>query len=156
MPEAMLDTGVWFAYYVKHDIFHREANAIVDDLLLRKKKILVSEAGRFELMNVLTHELLNHEQVRQIGEKFRNMSPYTEIRFGGIRFWDEVLLGNFSRLFLKTMDFIIASCALHWEVDEFYSFDEKLNQALRRIRPEIVKIKIKKGRVLIEPATRKN
>ena len=38
MSEAMLDTGVWFAYYVKHDSFHQEANAIVDGLLLRKKK----------------------------------------------------------------------------------------------------------------------
>lgn len=150
MSEAMLDTGVWFAYYVKHDSFHQEANAIVDGLLLRKKKILLSEASRVELMNILTHELLSHEQVRQIGEKLRNMAPYVEIRFGGMKFWDEFLLGNFSRLFLKTMDFIVASYALYWEIDEFYSFDEKLNRALRRIKPEMVKVKIKKGKIILE------
>ncbi len=133
MSTAMLDTGVWFAYYVKHDIFHQEANAIVDDLLRRKKKVLLSEVGRFELMNVLTRELLNHEQVRQIGAKLRSLSPYVELRFGGSEFWEEVLPSNFLRLFFKTMDFIIASYALYWNVDEFYSFDEKLNIAMRRL-----------------------
>ena len=101
-------------------------------------------------MNILTHELLSHEQVRQIGEKLRNMAPYVEIRFGGMKFRDEFLLGNFSRLFLKTMDFIVASYALYWEIDEFYSFDEKLNRALRRIKPEMVKVKIKKGKIILE------
>jgi len=46
------------------------------------------------------------------------------------------------------MDFIVASSALYWEVDEFYSFDEKLKRALRRIKPEIVKLKIKQSRVI--------
>jgi hypothetical protein len=72
----------------------------------------------------------------------------TGVWFGYFDKWDEILFANFPRLFLKPMDFIVASCALYWEVDEFYSFDEKLNRALRRIKPEIVKLKIKHGRVV--------
>ncbi|MCI0698937.1 hypothetical protein L0337_43915 [candidate division KSB1 bacterium] len=52
------------------------------------------------------------------------------------------------RLFLKTMDFIVACYTLYWEVEAFYSFDEKLNKAMRRIKPEIVKLKIRRGSVI--------
>jgi len=148
MSEALLDTGVWFGYFVKQDTFYHEAKSLIDELFVRKKKILLSEAGRFELLNALTHELLNHEEVRKIHEKLRSMSPYVEIRYGGIKFFDEILLANFPRLFLKSMDFIVASYSLYWEVDEFDSFDEKLNRALRRVKPEIVKLKIKQSRVI--------
>jgi predicted nucleic acid-binding protein len=91
MSTALLDTGIWFGYFDKNDLFHHQAE---------------------------------------------------------IKFWDEILPANFPRLFLKSMDFIVASCALYWEVDEFYSFDEKLNKALRRVKPEIVKLKIKHGRAM--------
>lgn len=37
---------------------------------------------------------------------------------------------------------------LYWEVEAFYSFDEKLNKARRRVKPEIVKLKIRRGRVI--------
>ncbi len=148
MPEVLLDTGVWFGFFDKNDHFHHDANALVNEVLADGKKILLSEVERFELLNALTHELLNHESVRQIDSELRSMTPHVEIRYCETKFWDEILLANFPRLFLKPMDFIIASCALHWEVDEFYSFDEKLNRALRRIKPEIVKVKIKKGRVI--------
>jgi predicted nucleic acid-binding protein len=148
MPVALLDTGVWFGYFDKNDLFHRDANALVSELLAEGKKILLSEVERFELLNALTHELLNHERVRQIDNELRSMSPFVEIRYNETKFWDEILPANFPRLFLKSMDFIVASCALYWEVDEFYSFDEKLNRALRRIKPEIVKLKIKQSRVI--------
>jgi predicted nucleic acid-binding protein len=148
MPEALLDTGVWFGYFDENDLFHHDANALVTELLAEGKKILLSEVERFELLNALTHELLNHEPVRQIDNELRSMSPHVEIRYGGIKFWDEILLANFPRLFLKFMGFIVASYALYWEVDEFYSFDEKLNRALRRIKPEIVQLRIKQSRVI--------
>lgn len=148
MREVLLNTGVWFVFFDKNDLFHHDANALVNELLADGKKILLSEVERFELLNALTHGLLNHERVRQIDSELRSMSPHVEIRYCEPKFWDEVLSANFPRLFLKPMDFIIASCALYWEVDEFYSFDEKLNRALRRVKPEIVKVKIKKGRVI--------
>jgi predicted nucleic acid-binding protein len=148
MPTALLDTGVWFGYFHKKDLFHHDANALVNELIADGKTILLSEVERFELQNVLTHELLNHEEVRQIDSELRSMSPRVEIRYTEIKFWDEILPANFPRLFLKSMDFIVASCALYWEVEEFYSFDEKLNKALRRIKPEIVMLKIKNSRVI--------
>jgi predicted nucleic acid-binding protein len=148
MPTALLDTGVWFGYFHTIDLFHHDADALVSELIAGGKTILLSEVERFELQNVLTHELLNHEKVRQINSELRGMSPHVEIRYTEIKFWDEILPANFPRLFLKSMDFIVASCALYWEVDEFYSFDEKLNKALRRIKPEIVKLKIKQSRVI--------
>jgi len=148
MPTALLDTGVWFGYFHTNDLFHHDANALVNELIVGGKTILLSEVERFELQNVLTHELLNHEKVRQINSELRGMSPHVEIRYTEIKFWDEILPANFPRLFLKSMDFIVASCALYWEVDKFYSFDEKLNKALRRIKPDIVKLKIKQSRVI--------
>ncbi len=148
MPDVILDTGVWFGYFDKNDTFHQDANTLVNELLADGKKVLLAEVGRFELLNALMHELLNHERVRQIDNELRSMSPFVEIRHSETKFWDEILPANFQKLFLKTMDFIIASCALYWEVDEFYSFDENLNKALLRIKPEIVKLKIKQGRVI--------
>jgi predicted nucleic acid-binding protein len=148
MAGVLLDTGVWFGYFDKNDVFHRDADELMTKLLAEGKKILLSEVGRFELLNALTHELLNHERVRQIENELFRMSPHVEIRYSEKKFWDEVLPANFPRLFLKPMDFIIASCALYWEVEAFYSFDEKLNIALRRIKPDIVKLKIKRGRVV--------
>ncbi|MDZ7343118.1 MAG: hypothetical protein ONA90_01245 [candidate division KSB1 bacterium] len=46
------------------------------------------------------------------------------------------------------MDFLIVCYGLYWKVEAFYSFDEILNQALRRVNPEIVKLKIRQGRVI--------
>lgn len=148
MPIALLDTGVWFSYFVKNDTFHHDANLLVTELIAGQKKIVLPEAGRFELLNALTHELLNHEAVRQISQELHNLSPHVEIRYGSTNFWDTVLPANLPRLFLKSFDFIIAAYALHWEVTEFYSFDEKLNQALRRLKPEMVKVQVRKGRVI--------
>jgi len=107
MHEVLLDTGVWFGYFDKNDLFHHDA----------------------------------------IDSELHSMSPDVEIRYTEIKFGDEILPSNFPKLFLKSMDFMVASCALYWEVEEFYSFDEKLNRAVRRIKPEIVMLKIKNSRV---------
>ena len=156
MQEALLDTGVWFGYFDENDLFHHDANALVNELIADGKTIQLSEVERFELLNALTHELLNHERVRQIDGELHSMSPHVEIRYTEIKFWDKILPANFPRLFLKSMDFIVASSALYWKVDEFYSFDEKLNRALRRIKPEIVKLKIKQSRVIRVESARKS
>jgi len=87
MPNAIFDTGVWFAYFVEEDTFHRDAEILVKRLFGRNEKIF--------------------------------------------------------------LDFIVASYALYWNVEAFYSFDEKLNRAVRRVKPEIVKIKIKRGKVIL-------
>jgi len=147
MPDVLLDTGVWFGYFVKNDVFHYDANLLVKELISGKNKILMPEVERFELLNALTHELLNHEKVQKIRDDLRSLSPSLEIRYGDTDFWDDVLPANLPRMFLKPLDFIIASYALHWKVDGFYSFDQKLNDAVRRLNPKIVKLKIKKGQV---------
>lgn len=154
MPRILLDSGVWFGFFNQDDVFHDEARMILRRLLEQECKILLPEVERFELLNALTHALLNHQRVREIDAELHAMSSHVELKYNEPRFWDEVLPANFSRLFLKTMDFIIASCALYWEVDEFYSFDEKLNRALRRIKPEMVKVKIKKGKIILEAKPR--
>ncbi len=122
---------------------------LVGKLIAAQKKILLPEIARFELLNALTHELLNHEKVRQINDELRTLAPFVEILYSDSKFWNEVLPANLPRLFLKPMDFIIASYALHWQVDKFYSFDEKLNRALRRVQPNIVKVKIRKSRIIL-------
>lgn len=154
MSRVLLDTGVWFGFFNQDDQFHHDARTLVRKLFDDNQKIFLPEVERFELLNSLTHELLNHQRVREIDSELRRMAPRVEVRYNEARFWDDILPSNLPRLFLKTMDFIIASCALHWNVDEFYSFDEKLNIAMRRIKPEIVKVKIKKGRAILEPSTR--
>ena len=149
MPNALLDTGVWFGYFVSDDVFHHEANKLVGKLIAAQKKILLPEIERFELLNALTHEMLNHEKVRQINDELNKLAPFVEVLYGDSKFWNDVLPANLPRLFLKPMDFIIASYALHWKVDEFYSFDEKLDRAMRRIQPAMVKVKIRKSHVIV-------
>ena len=148
MPNVLLDTGVWFGYFVRDDVFHHDADKLVSKLIASEHKILLPEIERFELLNALTHELLDHERVRQISDELRKMTPSIELVHGDSEFWNEVLPSNLPRLFLKPMDFIIASYALYLEVEEFYSFDERLNRAVRRLQPDIVKVKIRKGRVI--------
>ncbi|MFQ5632228.1 MAG: type II toxin-antitoxin system VapC family toxin [bacterium] len=148
MSNVILDTGVWFGYFVKRGLFHEDARALVKELFVSSKKILLPEVVRFELLNVLTHELLNHQKVQEINDELRRLAPYVENRYGDVHFWDNVLPANLFRIFLRDFDFIIASYALYWDVDAFYSFDEKLNRAMRRLKPEIVKLKIRKGHVI--------
>jgi hypothetical protein len=94
------------------------------------------------------HRSLDKNKVKFVDDKFRALSPVVQFRQGDPKFWNEFMPKQFSRLFLKTMDFLVASYALYWEVEAFYSFDENLNKALRRIKPEIVKLKIRRGRVI--------
>lgn len=148
MPDVLLDSGIWFGYFVEDDAFHHDAYTLVNELIREKKRIVLPEIVKFELLNAATQELLNHNRVKEINQKLHYLSPNIELRYGDVNFWDNVLPSNLPRLFLKTFDFIIASYALYWNVDEFYSFDEKLNRAMRRLKPEIVKLKIRKGQVI--------
>lgn len=81
MSIALLDTGVWFGFFNKKDLFHQDANTLVKKLLANDTKMLLPEVERFELLNSLTHELLNHEHVRQIDGELHRMSPHVEIRY---------------------------------------------------------------------------
>ncbi len=131
MSRVLLDTEVWFGFFNQDDLFHHDARVLLRKLLEDNKKILLPEVERFELLNSLTHELLNHPRVREIDSELRGMSPHVEVRYNEAPFLVEILPSNLPRRFLKTMDFIIATCALHCEVDEFYSFDEKLRGHLK-------------------------
>jgi len=145
---TLLDSGVWVACFLQDDIFHPKADQLVRRLLATPATIVVPEILRAEILNVVLRESLNQDKLKSINERFTAFSPVVQFRQGDPKFWNEFMPKQFSRLFLKTMDFLVASYALYWEVEAFYSFDEKLNQALRRIKPEIVKLKIRRGRVI--------
>jgi hypothetical protein len=108
----------------------------------------VPEIIRAEVLNVVLHKSLDQSQIKFVDDRFRALAPAVQLRYGDIKFWSESVPSNFLRLFLKTMDFLVACYTLYWEVEAFYSFDEKLNKAMRRIKPEIVKLKIRRGRVV--------
>ena len=145
---VLLDSGVWAANFLETDVFHRTADRLIVRLLAVQNKILVPKIVKVEVLNVVLHRTLEKNQVKFVDDKFNALAPAVEFREGDHMFWDQFVPQQLSRLFLKTMDFLIACHALYWEVEAFYSFDEKLNQALRRIKPEIVKIKIRRGHVI--------
>jgi predicted nucleic acid-binding protein len=145
---ALLDSGVWAAGFLKKDMFHATADNLISRLLSAQTILVVPEIVRAEVLNVVLHKLLNQGELKSINEQFRTLSPFVQFRQGDPKFWNEFMPQQFSRLFLKTMDFLVASYTLYWQVEAFYSFDEKLNQALRRIKPEIVMLKIRRGRVI--------
>ena len=147
-PVALLDSGVWVACFLEEDLFHAKADQLIRRLLSTPTTILVPEVLRAEIFNVVMRESLSQDRIKSINEQLRTLFPTVQFRQGDPKFWNEFMPQQFSRLFLKTMDFLVASYALYWEVEAFYSFDEKLNQALRRIKPEIVKLKIRRGRVV--------
>ena len=101
-----------------------------------------------EVLNVVLHRALDINKVKFVDDHFLALAPVVEFRQGDAKFWNEFVPEQLSRLFLKTMDFLVACYTLYWEVEEFYSYDEKLNRAMRRLRPDIVKIKIRRGRVI--------
>jgi predicted nucleic acid-binding protein len=144
---ALLDTGVWAAGLLKEDMFHKAADKLIVRLLSSQTTILVPEIVRAEVLNVVLHKALDQNRVKSINEQFWGLAPQVQFRQGGTNFWNEFVPEQLSRLFLKTMDFLVACYALYWEVEEFYSYDEKLNRAMRRIKPEIVKLKIRRGKV---------
>jgi len=145
---ALLDSGVWAAGFLKKDMFHATADNLISRLLSAQTILVVPEIVRAEVLNVVLHKSLNQSELKSINEQFRTLSPFVQFRYGDPKFWNEFVPLQLSRLFLKTMDFLVASYALYWEVEAFYSFDENLNKALRRIKPEIVKLRIRRGRVI--------
>jgi predicted nucleic acid-binding protein len=145
---ALLDSGVWVAGFLKKDVFHAAAEKLISRLLSAKTTIVVPEIVRAEVLNVVLHKSLNFDELKSIHEQFRTLSPFVQFRHGDAKFWNDFVPEQLSRLFLKTMDFIVACHTFYWKVEAFYSFDEKLNKALRRIKPEIVKLKIRRGRVI--------
>lgn len=145
---TLLDSGVWVACFLQEDIFHAEANQLIRRLLSAHAIIVVPEILRAEALNVVLRESLDKNRLKSINERFWAMAPGVQFRFGDARFWNEFVPLQLSRLFLKTMDLLVACYALYWDVEAFYSFDEKLNKTLRRIKPEIVKLKIRRGRVV--------
>jgi len=145
---ALLDSGVWAANFLERDDFNAVADKLIVRLIANQTSILVPEIVRAEVLNVVLHRSLDKNKVKFVEDRFRALSSVVQFRHGDPKFWNEFMPQQFSRLFLKTMDFLVACYALHWEVDAFYSLDEKLNKALRRIKPEIVKLKIRHGRVI--------
>jgi len=145
---ALLDSGVWAANFLELDMFNPVADKIIARLISSQTSIGVPEIVRAEVLNVVLHKALDKDKVKFVDNRFRALAPGVQLQYGDQKFWNEFVPENFSRLFLKTMDFLVTSYALYWEVEAFYSFDENLNKALRRIRPEIVKLKIRRGRVI--------
>ncbi|MGH7595778.1 MAG: PIN domain-containing protein [bacterium] len=145
---TLLDTGVWVACFLQEDIFHAEADQLIRRLISAQTIIVVPEILRAEVLNIVLRESLDKNRLKSINERFWSMAPGVQFRHGGIQFWNEFVPEQLSRLFLQTMDFLVACYTLYWEVEAFFSFDEKLNKAMRRIKPEIVKLKIRRGRVI--------
>ncbi|MDZ7290639.1 MAG: hypothetical protein ONB44_13785 [candidate division KSB1 bacterium] len=145
---VLLDSGVWAANFLEADMFNSMADKLIVRLLANHTTILVPEIIRAEVLNVVLHKSLDQNQVKFVDGKFRALAPAVQLHFGDAKFWNEFVPEQLSRLFLKTMDFLVACYTLYWEVEAFYSFDEKLNNALRRIKPEVVKLKIHRGRVI--------
>lgn len=145
---SILDTGVWVAFFLKEDEFHAEADQLISRLLATQTTIVVPEILRAEVLNVVLRESLDKNRLQSVNEQFWSLAPAAQFRYGDAKFWNDFVPEQLSRLFLKTMDFLVACYTLYWEVDAFCSFDEKLNQAMRRIKPEIVKLKIRRGRVV--------
>jgi predicted nucleic acid-binding protein len=130
------------------DVFNAAADKLIVRLISSQSVIWVPEIVRTEVLNVVLHRTLDKNKIHFVENRFRVLSPMVTLRYGDAEFWNEFVPEQFSRLFLKTMDFLVACYALYWEVEAFYSFDEKLNRALRRIKPEIVRLKIRRGRVI--------
>jgi predicted nucleic acid-binding protein len=145
---VLFNSGVWAANFMARDEFNATADKLVARFISNQTTILVPEIVRAEVLNVVFHRSLDKNQIKFVDDKFQALSPVVQFRQGDPKFWNEFMPQQFSRLFLKTMDFLVASYAFYWEVEAFYSFDEKLNIALRRIKPEIVKLKIRRGRVI--------
>jgi len=142
----LLDSGVWAANFLEKDDFHTTADRIIVRLIAAEATILVPEIVQAEVLNVVLHRSLDKQKVAFVNNRFLALVPAITPRHGDVKFWNEFLPNQLSRLFLKTLDLLVASYALYWNVDAFYSFDEKLNRAVRRIKPEIVKIKVRHGR----------
>ena len=145
---VLFDSGIWAANFMERDVFNATADKLVARFISNQTVILVPEIVRAEVLNVVFRRALDKSKVKFVDDRFRALSPVVQFRHSDPEFWNEFMPQQFSRLFLKTMDFLVASYALYWKVEAFYSFDEKLNQALRRIKPEIVKLKIRRGRVV--------
>jgi len=145
---VLLDSGVWAANFLETDMFHKTADKLIVRLITSQNTIWVPEIVRAEVLNVVLHRSLDKEQVKFVDDKFHALAPAVQFRQGDAKFWNEFVPLQLSRFFLKTMDLLVACYTLYWDVEAFYSFDEKLNKALRRIKPEIVKLKIRRGRVI--------
>ena len=145
---VLLDSGVWAVNFLEDDMFNKTADKLIVRLIANQNTILVPEVVRAEVLNVVLHKSLDKDKIKFVEDRFLMLAPAVTLRQGALKFWNEFMPQQFSRLFLKTMDFLVASYALYWEVEAFYSFDEKLNKAMRRIKPVIVKLKICRGRVI--------
>jgi len=145
---VLMDSCVWAANFLEKDSFHATADRLITRTLSNGALILVPEIARTEVLNVVLHESLDKNQVKFVDDHFKALAPAVQFRQGDAKFWNEFVPEQLSRLFLKTMDFLIACYALYWQVEGFYSYDEKLNRAMRRLKPEIVKLKIRRGRVI--------
>ena len=101
---------------------------IMVDLLHLKVTIIVPIVVFVELLNVLKRLKFDKRYLQSVRDDFCNNKDIM-ITYPDKNFWHEKIRLDTDKIQVKTLDLLILSFALESKVDQFYSFDGRLERA---------------------------